>query len=147
MKIKYITDEKFIIYLNKYYYVFNKSTIDECISKILKKLKKKYNIDIYETFNIDCYICDNYGIILEIKKESNLFSKYSKTTDININYYNSNLLFLISDYFIKDNINCNIYTYENRYYIELKEDYKNICEFYDDIVYGNLVKKIKNNKN
>ena len=147
MKIKYINDEKFIVYLNKYYYTFSKNTIDSCISKILKKLKKKYNIDIYESFNIDCYIYDNYGIVLVIKQEFNPFSKYSKTSDININYYNNKFLFLISDYFIKDKINCDVYNHKNKYYLDLKDnDYDIISEFYEDIIYSDLVNVIKNEK-
>ena len=134
MKIEYI-DNKYVVYLNKYYYEFDKNTINNCIFKILKKLKKIYNIEIYSTFNIECYISNVYGIVLEIKKEYDPFSKYAKNTDININYHYNKFLFEVSDYFIKDKLNCNIYIYNSKYYIDIYNDY--ISEYITDIVYKN----------
>ena len=41
-------------------------------------LKKVYHFEIYAIFHIDCYIDDDYGIILEINKDSSPFFLYSK---------------------------------------------------------------------
>ena len=145
MKIKYVDDENFIVYINKYYYKYDKNTIRECITKALKRIKKIYNINLYLTFNIDCYICDNYGIILNIKTDKDPFYKYLSKTNTNIKYYyNSIFLFEVEDYFLKDKIKCNVYIYNKKYYLELKEDYSLICEHIIDIVFGEKYKIIKN---
>ncbi len=145
MKIKYVDDENFIVYINKYYYKYDKNTIRECITKALKRIKKIYNINPYLTFNIDCYIYDNYGIILNIKIDKDPFYKYLSKTSTNIKYYyNSIFLFEVEDYFLKDKIKCNVYIYNKKYYLELKEDYSLICEHIIDIVFGEKYKIIKN---
>ena len=40
MKTEIVNNDKFIIYLNKLYYAFDKNTIESCLYKILKRLKK-----------------------------------------------------------------------------------------------------------
>jgi len=144
MKIEYINSDKYIIYLNNYYYHFDKSTIEKTIDKVLKILKKKYNFDLYCIFNIDCYICGSYGIILVLKKEFDPFIKYSKKTNINIDFYDDNFLFEVDDYFIKDKIDCDIYKYKDKYYLDLKgNDYLPISEHINKIIFGNDTLKIK----
>lgn len=148
MKIECINSNEYIVYLNKYYYSFNKETIDKCLNKIFRKLKKEYNVDIYSTFNIKCYINDYYGLILNIRKDNDPFLKYREKTNTNIVfYYNTLVLYEISDYFIKDKLECKIYKYNNKYYIELKEDYFNICEHINKIIFGDKVLKIVNSIN
>lgn len=154
MKIECVNNEKFIIYLNKLYYAFDKSTIESCLSKIIKKLKKLYNIEIYSIFNVECYINDNYGLILVIEREYNPLNLYSKKTDLNIKfYYNSLFLYEIDDYFLKDKLDdASIYMNNKKIYIDIKdnniikilEHIKNIL-FKDDVlkILNNSIKKIK----
>ena len=128
--------------MNKYYYTFDKSTIEDCLSKILRRLKKVYNIEVYSIFNVDCYINENYGIILVIKREYDPFSMYSKKTNLNIKFYDKSLfLYEIDDYFIKDKIDCNIYIYKNNIYIDTKNVF-NIIEHVNNILYGDSVLKV-----
>lgn len=146
MKIDYIDNDKYIVYLNKSYYVFNKDTINNCLFKVLKRIKKEYNIDVYSTFDIECYINDNYGVILNINRNTDPFMKYREKIDTNINYYyKSKFLYEVDDYFIKDKIKCNIYLYKNKYYIDLKDNYFNICEHVKKIIFGDKVSIIINN--
>ena len=146
MKIEYINNNEYIVYLNKYYYCFNKDTIDRYLNKIFKRIKKEYNIDIYSTFNVRCYINNIYGVILNIKRDNDPFLKYKEKTNTNIVfYYDSTFLYEISDYFIKDKLDCNVYKYDDKYYIELKKDNFNICEHINKIIFGDRVLKIINN--
>lgn len=142
MKINFINNDKVVVFLNKYYYTFDKSTIEECLTKVLKRLKKIYNIELYSTFNVDCYINDNYGIILVIKREYDPFSMYSKKTNLNIKFYDKSLfLYEIDDYFIKDKINCNTYIYKNKIYVDTKNVFA-VIEHVNNILYGDSVLKV-----
>ncbi len=130
MKIDYINNDEYIVYVNKLYYIFDKNNIDNILKKILKRLKKIYDIQIYSTFNVECYIDDNYGIVLEIKREYDPFNLYSKKTDLNINYNYTMFLYEVDDYFINSN---NKYIYNNKIYID---NYK--CEHVLNIIYKDI---------
>ncbi len=147
MKIEYINSEKFVAYINKKYYVFNKNTIETFIINLLKTIKKKYNIDIYSNFKVNCYICDLYGIILVINKKYDSFCNYSKKINIDIKFINGNFLFEIDDYFLNNKVNGNIYIYNNKYYMDIKYDDIKIFEHIKKIIYGDNVIKIIDNSN
>lgn len=148
VKIVCINKNMYKVYLNKYYYQYSKDTLNECIAKILLSIKKLYNIEMYSMFNIKCYINNNYGIILEVEREYDPFSLYTKKTDLKL-YLNSNSIFLyeVDDYFVKNNIkNCNTYTFNKKYYVELlDDDYLKIIEHTNNIIYGEDAKVIVNN--
>ena len=75
MKYECIETDRYRVYLcNNYKY--NKENIKEELLKILQKLKKVYHFEIYAIFHIDCYIDDDYEIILEINKDSSPFFLY-----------------------------------------------------------------------
>ncbi len=86
-------------------------------------LQKYYDLDIYGYFEVNCFIDNNYGIILEIEEDSIDFPFYSKKTDMRITFYdNEKFLYNISDYFIKDILekdSYKIHTNNNEYYIEI----------------------------
>ena len=145
MKIKYINDDKYIIFACKEYYKFDKNTIDKFINKMLKRINRTYDIDICYKFDIKCYI-SNYGIILILNRNKDPFYKYINKT-FNIKYYdNFPFLFEIDDYFIKDKVKCNIYIYNKKYYMDVKEDIINVIEHINDIVYTDEVLNIIGNK-
>ena len=146
MKILCINKDKYVIYLNKYFYKCNKDNISEILSKIFINLKKLYSLEVHSIFNIKCYTNEYYGTILEIEKEYDPFSLYTKKTNANIKFYNdSKFLFEIEDYFTKDKIKSNIYIYNNKYYLEILEDYTKIAEYVNNILYGNKVNDIIGN--
>lgn len=147
MKTEIVNNDKFIIYLNKLYYAFDKNTIESCLYKILKRLKKIYNIELYSTFNVECYINDNYGVILVIEREYDPFNLYSKKTDLNIKFYDNSLfLYEIDDYSVKNKFdNIDAYIYSNKVYIDIKDnDVINIIEYTKNILFGDIVLKIIN---
>ena len=59
MKISVINENEYIVYLNKYYYKYDKEKISNLMKNILAKLKKHYGIEVYSLFNVDCYIVKN----------------------------------------------------------------------------------------
>ena len=138
MKIKCLGDNKFIVYLNCLYYKFDKSTIEGILSKILKRLKKVYDLEVFSTFNIECYVNNNYGIILEINREYDPFNLYGKKTDINIKFHDNALfLYEIDDYFIDGKK----YIYKGKIYIDTI-DINSILEHVNSIIYGDMVLRI-----
>lgn len=150
MKTEIVNNDKFIIYLNKSYYTFDKNTIESCLYKILKRLKKIYNVEVYSTFNVECYINDNYGVILVIEREYDPFNLYSKKTDLNVKFYDNSLfLYEIDDYFIKDKFdNIDIYIYDNKIYMDIKDnDVINIIEYTKNILFGDIVLKVVSSSN
>lgn len=132
MKIEYVSDDEFIVYLNKFYYPFDKSTIENNLTKILKRLKKMYNTQVFSTFDVECYINDNYGVILEINREYDPFNLYSKKTNLNVKFYDNSLfLYEIDNYFIGGKK----YIYKNKIYIDT-DNVDNILEHINSIIYG-----------
>ena len=144
MKIEYISNEKFIIYVNKYYYSYSKDTIKDFIMNILKIIKKKHNIDIYSLFKIICYKYDLYGMIMVINRKNDTFYKYAKKTEIDIKIIDDIFLFEIDDYFLNNKVDGKLYIYNNKYYIELNEYDLNIVEHINKIIFGDEVIRIKN---
>ena len=150
MKTEIVNNDKFIIYLNKSYYTFDKNTIESCLYKILKRLKKLYNVEVYSTFNVECYINDNYGVILVIEREYDPFNLYSKKTDLNVKFYDNSLfLYEVDDYFIKNKFyNIDIYIYNNKIYMDIKDnDVINIVEYTKNILFGDIVLKVVSSSN
>lgn len=138
MKIEYVNDNDFIVYLNKLYYNFEKSTIESILTKILKRIKKMYNIELFSTFNVDCYINNSYGVILKINREYDPFNLYSKKTNLNVKFYNDSIfLYEIDNYFIDEKK----YIYKNKIYVETN-CIDNILEQITGIIYGDDVQKI-----
>lgn len=140
MKVEFIDSVKFIVYLNKLYYCFNKNTIESCLYKALRRIKKIYGIEVYSTFNIECYINSNYGVIAVIEREYDSFNMYSKKTDLNIKFHDNSLfLYEIDDYFLKDKIdNSCVHIYNDKMYIDIKDnDVASIIEYTKNILFGN----------
>lgn len=144
MKCECIETNVYKVYLYKTYYKYSKETIEGMLLKILQKLKKMYHFDIYAIFDIDCYIDDNFGMILDINREYSPFLLYSKNTDIKMRMYEVKFLYETDDYFLKDRVNSKIYIYKNRFYLDLDDEYIKICEYVDDIIYKDN-KLINNN--
>ena len=139
MKIICADKNEYKVYINKYYYNYNENNINKLIMKIIVFLKKYYNIEIYSIFNVKCYINDNYGIILEIKREYDPFILYTKDTKIILDVINAKMLYSINDYFIKDMFNIKAYIYNNKYYIDAIDNIS-VFDYIDDIIYKDVDK-------
>jgi deoxycytidine triphosphate deaminase len=111
MKIEYLDDTNFIIYLNKYYIkdlnLDDKKNIEEYFKKMFVNLKNNYGLDIYGYYDIRVYVNHLYGLIIDVFKLSSEYYKlYSNKVDMKIIIDpNNTFLYEIDDYFIIDKVN------------------------------------------
>ena len=158
MKIGSIDDE-YTIYLNNYIIrkidFFDNEELEKYINNLFNKLKKIYNIELNGYYNIDIYIDNNYGAIINIKKDDlEYYDYFNDQIDTQIIIHNnSNFLYKVKDFLdIKNNIHSNfsLYKYYNEFYIRLNDKIDEnklgfILEYCEEICYD--IEKIiqKNN--
>lgn len=132
-------DEKLIIYINK------KINLED-ISTILLK-SKILGLDIKKYDNIVIYEDEILGTILELTLEND---NYFTSFDMNISVSKEKGFLLKLEENIDFDIKNDIYKYKNNYYMQVKDDdfikIGRILE-YSKIIYGNIIKKIKKDKN
>lgn len=132
-------DEKLIIYINK------KINLED-ISTILLK-SKILGLDIKKYDNIVIYEDEILGTILELTLEND---NYFTSFDMNISVSKEKGFLLKLEENIDFNIKNDIYKYKNNYYMQVKDnDFIKIGRIleYSKIIYGNIIKKIKKDKN
>lgn len=131
MKIEYLNDYNFYLYLNKEYIIDleldNKESIEKYFKMMFMKLKKNYHIDIYGYYNIRVYANNNYGIIVDVFKLSDDYFKMpNNKIDIKIAIDKDNVfIYEIDDYFFArkyDRNIKNIYFKDQKYYVELNDE-------------------------
>ena len=140
----YIYDDKKIINLNKI-----KDKPEIFFKNIFLILKNKYHLKLSGLYKIDLYICDDYGIVVELKhEEDEFYDDYIEGVDLKIKINEeSKSLFELDDVLItKDMKNTQIFLYKNKYYLMFltsptKKELFNIIE-HSKIVYGKVTKKI-----
>lgn len=130
MKIEYLTDDNFIIHLNKCYLkdlnIKDKNSIELYFKKLFFKLKNNRRLNIQGYYHVKVYHNIQYGLIIDVNKLSNeYFNFYNNKVDMKITIDSHQpFLYEIEDYFIieklKDKIK-NIYYFYNKYYIELND--------------------------
>lgn len=131
--------------------IYDHNEIKEFIESLFDNLLKKYDLSGKLIFNI--YMDNMYGMIIEIKKDTDFIIK--ELVDIKIKF-NLNVSFLYEiDYFylIDNNIsNQNIYYYNNKFYLEIinnisETEYLKLLDtsliIYDDTVNEIVNKGIK----
>lgn len=148
MNYKKISNDYHIINIYKDYInfdIYDQNEVKEFIYSIYMTKLKKYNLKGILEFNI--YIDTNYGMIIEIKKRSNLL--FEDIIDIKIKF-NLNLSFLYEiDYFyiLENNLNNQkIYYYKNKFYLEIintlnKEEFIKLLDN-TTIIYNNKINNI-----
>ena len=132
-------DDKLIIYINK------KINLEDISSILLKS--KVLGVDIKNFDNIVIYEDDILGTILELTLEND---NYFTTFDMNVSVSKDKSFLLKLEENIDFDIMCDIYKYKNNFYVQVKDNnfikVGRILE-YSKIIYGNIVKKIKKDKN
>lgn len=123
--------------------------------------EKVKNIDIFDTFEVenfikdkfitfikkeklkgslelDIYIDNNYGMIIDINKIDELY--LDDEISIKIMFHLNNAFLYEIDYFIADSIktNKNIYYYNNKFYLELIDNIKDI-DYYKLLETSNII--------
>lgn len=139
MKIEYVEEDNFYIYLNKCYLsdleLDNKKSVEDYFKKMFLNLKNNHHLDIYGYYNIKVYANKQYGIIIDVFKFNNDYFKMpSNKVDMKIIIDSDNkFLYEIDDYFFaskhKKDIK-NIYYKNGKYYLELNNDVDEIFYLY-----------------
>lgn len=99
--------------------------LEECFRDMLLKLKKYIHVQLNGLYQIDVFLDEYYGAVIEmIKIDVDYIEYYSNYIDMNITIENTDFIYLIKDYFdIPNNIKnkLNIYKYENNLYAKIIE--------------------------
>ncbi|MDD2470056.1 MAG: hypothetical protein PHI22_03935 [Bacilli bacterium] len=130
MKVEYIGEHNFCVYLNKYNLsdleLKDKQCVEEYFRKLFINLKNNHSVDIYGYYNIMVYADNKYGLIIDVFKLNNDYFKLSNNKiEMKIMIDNENdFLYEIDDYFFiepyKDDIK-SIYYKDKKYYVELND--------------------------
>lgn len=138
MKIKYIDEDIFDIYIMKDRIIdidFNSERdLEKYLKEIFKTLKNKYSITISGFYNVYIYIDKYYGIIIHLEKECyEYYSYYKDEIDMKISVRDSIFLYQI-DNFVK---NKKIHIIDNNMYLEInsENDLLDIIENCNSILY------------
>lgn len=133
-------------------FIINKFCIDlDNIKKYIKsnilKLKKRYRKDISGFYDVDVYINNKIGMILDFKKDGEL-DFFKDIIDVNVNICDSSKIYLkFDDIYLFNKID-KIYYYDGFYYIDIDEislkEFYSILEF-SDFIYGDTLSIIKKN--
>jgi len=156
VKVKIIDDDNMIVYLSKCYIeninFTDKDSLEIYFKDLFKTLQKKYDINISGYYDIDVYIDNYYGVIIEMMKEDlEYYNYFDDKLEMQIVIHdNISFLYLYKDYFDIEKINdSQIYKYKDNYYLKIDKDISNI-EFarileFSDIIYRNTDKIAKKN--
>ena len=124
LKVEYIKSGKIVIYLfNKKYKIDfrNENSVKKHLKDIFFKIKDYYNIKIEGYYEVDVYINEYYGIILELKKQNFDYYDYLENgIEMKIKIHREKYLYMIENY----NVNMNkydIFKLDNNLYLCPKE--------------------------
>jgi len=135
-----ITNDVIIVFLMHYLSFDDKDKLEDEFKEVLDKLEKVYKIEIKGNYKINVYKDKIYGVILEIKKDSEYYD-YFNTIDMTINIIDSDFLYEVNDYF--NNVKGDIYLYNDKIYLDIysKEDLYKIIESSRVIYKENHIRK------
>ena len=112
------------------------NNINDYIKELILRLKKKYKINIFGFYEINIYINDKVGMIIDIIKDDEDY--FYDLLDLKIKVYENSPVYLkFNDYFLNDEFKFKIL--DNYYYIDVenisKEKFLSMIEFCN-LVYG-----------
>ncbi|MFA5407698.1 MAG: hypothetical protein WC343_02890 [Bacilli bacterium] len=145
MKIEYLDDYSFNIYLSKYYLpnfkLDDKQWVEDYFKQMFINLKNNRHLDIYGYYNIRVYANKQYGLIIDVFKLSNDYFKMpGNKVDMKIMIdRDNNFLYEVEDYFIAKSLNesiKDIYFKDGKFYLELSD-------IVDEISYYSLMEHSK----
>lgn len=146
-----IRDNNLIVFLNKRNIrdvdFFNKSELERYFRDLFLDLKDIYDLDLSGSYDINVYIDDCYGVVLEIISIDYTYFDYCDVVDMNIVISKYRNFLYKSDRFIK-NIDSIIYSYNGSFYYELNNiDFLKLGLLVEnsDIIYGEDVDFVKKN--
>ena len=136
MKVKAINEDEIIVFLNKKYFydldLENDEKVEEYFRDIFKSLVNNYDIALKGSYTIYFYSDKNYGIILKIIREDEIYY-YDNQIDMNINFVNPFLYKINYSYLDKYLLKYSkLYMYKNEFYLQIKEKI-------DEIILGKII--------
>ncbi|MBQ9011506.1 MAG: hypothetical protein IJ093_02535 [Bacilli bacterium] len=149
--MKVLVNEKIItLFLNKLYIknvdFENKETIEKYIKQVLNKLQNSYDLQFGGYYEMMMFIDDNYGIIINIKKEELEYLDYfTNKIEFNTKVEKDNFLYEVSN--VDSNMKKSFIIYKNldKIYLQAKNKKTNleeILEHIQKIIYGKESYKI-----
>lgn len=137
-------DNKIIVFLNKKLDL-DKVNLDIYFKKLFLRIKNKYNLELNGYYDINVYIDNNYGSIIEIENEDLDYYNYFNQIDMEIKVNKTTFLYEIDyEYIDKELLNKSIiYKQNNKLYFKItdKSILNKIIEC-SKIIYGDRVKEI-----
>ncbi|MDD6323282.1 MAG: hypothetical protein PUA73_01580 [Bacilli bacterium] len=153
--MKLVVDNNITIYLGKFHSkaidINDTNNIEKQVKKILKALKKTYNLELNGYYETVLYLDENYGLIIKMQKDDLDYLDYFVTAlEINIKIKKTAFLYKVEDIL---NLNKNIlkkfiiYKYKKTIYLSAKEklttaDMGIILEN-SKVIFDEKIKKIK----
>lgn len=138
MKVEYV-DNKLIVYLRDIII----DDIEELCQDIIAKLERHFNIILKGFYDVNVYIDQRYGIVLEfIMEELDLYIDFSK---VELHLIENNNSFLYEIFDILDVNVKKFYLYDGKYYITLDNVDNSNIEF-GRIIYKNTEEIINKGK-
>lgn len=81
-------------------YIDDLEKLEDYFRTIFHKLKNYYNVVISGFYDIDIYLDDYYGSVIEMKKELiDYYEMYENEVDMRIIIHNAEFLYKVEDYF------------------------------------------------
>lgn len=155
MKLDIFNMNNIVFYLSNEYLDKIKFKIDTEVEKEFKKLfirlKNIYCLDLKGYYEVNIYINDNYGIIIEMEKDDDEYIKiFGDTLDMKITFnFDCEIFYKIDNIDFIEIDKYNLYYDNNNLYITLKnkstlnkKEYLILLEN-SKLIYGNELKKIK----
>lgn len=140
MKIELLDEYNYTLYLNNLYVkdlnLDNKDDIEKYLKKLFLIVKNRYDVDISGMFEIDIYVNDKYGIVIDIfKEELEYLDYFSNQIDMQVNIIKDSIFL----YEIDNLIDNTLYKYDSKYYINI-EDINDISIYEQGkIIFGEYV--------
>ena len=137
-------DDKIVIYMPGENKVFSEDEIKSLVLKIMDKLSEFYKIELSNSYSVNFYRNEYYGIIIELIDDNIKFLDDIVNIDLNVSL---DKLFLYEIDDPLEYIDYDVYFYNKKYYISPKKYDITIFEksnvIYDDIVYKIIGRGVK----
>lgn len=152
--MKTITDnDKIIVFLNKKEVskitFKDEQKLEDYFKDFFIKLNKIYDMDINGYYNIDIYLDENYGAVLEIKNEDLDYYNYFSQIDMKLNISKTtSFLYEIKYEFLDNSLlkNAICYKSSDKIYLKINKEIDEYSFFklieYSNIIYGRKVENI-----
>lgn len=145
MKIITNNDDFTLFVVNKF--MTDTDDIKKYLKDIIIKLKKRNKKEFSGFYNVQVYVNKKFGMIFEFFKEDS-FDFFQDVVDLDITVHDNAKVFLeFDDLFLVNDFH-DIYSYNNKYYIDIDKTsrlkFYSLLEF-SDFVFGKKLDNIKDN--